>query len=257
MQKLKYWIYRLIRFLVWLFYPKMEVVGLENLPDEPCLVVANHCQMHGPIAGELYFPGDHYIWCTGEMMHLKEVPAYAFRDFWSRKPKYIRWFYKILSYVIAPFSVCVFNNAHTIAVYRDKRILSTFRETLNRLKEGSNVIIFPEHEAPHDHILQDFQVGFVDVARSYYKQTGKCLQFVPMYLAPKLHQMVLGKPIPFDPEMPIKEVRQQVCDYLMHQISTTAQSLPRHKVVPYLNLPKREYVYNIAGDEVSHEKTCC
>ncbi len=254
MKKLQYWIYRFIRFWVWLFYPKMEVVGQENLPDEPCLVVANHCQMNGPIAGELYFPGNHYIWCTGEMMHLKEVPAYAFRDFWSRKPRYIRWFYKLLSYIIAPISVCVFNNAHTVAVYRDKRILSTFRDTLNRLKEGNRVIIFPEHEAPYDHILQDFQTGFVDVARSYYKQTGKCLQFVPMYLAPDLHKMVLGKPIAYSPDHPAKEERQRVCDYLMAQISGIACALPRHKVVPYLNLPKREYVYNIPGEEISHEK---
>ncbi len=255
MKKLQYWIYRFIRFWVWLFYPKMEVEGLENLPNEPCLVVANHCQMNGPIAGELYFPGDHYIWCTGERMHLKEVPAYAFQDFWSRKPKCVRWFYKILSYIIAPISVCVFNNAHTVEVYRDQRILTTFRDTRNLLMEGADVIIFPEHEAPYDHILQDFQIGFVDVARSYYKQTGKRLQFVPMYLAPTLRKMVLGKPIAYDPDAPHKQQRQSICDYLMGQISGIACSLPRHKVVPYLNLPKKAYVYNIPGEEGFHEKT--
>ncbi len=256
MSKLKYWIYRVIRFFVKLFYPKTEVVGAENLPQEPCLVVANHCQMNGPIAGELYFPGDFYIWCAGEMMHLKEVPAYAYKDFWSRKPKCIRWFYKILSYIIAPFSVCVFNNAHTIAVYRDKRILSTFRSTLTRLKEGANMIVFPEHDAPYDHILCDFQEGFVDVARSYYKQTGKCLQFVPMYLAPALKKMYIGKPIAFDPDSNIKEERRRICDYLMKEISATACALPRHKVVPYNNLPKKAYRYNTEGKEESHEKTC-
>ncbi len=249
MKKLQYWCYRFIRFLVQLFYPGIEVVGQENLPEEPCLVVSNHCQMNGPIAGELCFPGDHYIWCTSEMMHLKEVPAYSFQDFWSRKPKYTRWFYKLLSYIIAPISVCVFNNAHTIAVYRDSRILSTFQDTLKRLKEGSAVIIFPEHEAPYNHILQDFQSGFVDVARSYCKQTGKSLQFVPMYLAPELRKAVLGKPITYSPEAPNKEERRRICDYLMSEITDIAQSLPRHKVVPYLNLPKKDYIYNIPEAE--------
>ncbi len=255
MRKLKYGIYRFIRFWVWLFYPKIEVVGTENLPDEPCVVVANHCQMNGPIAGELYFPGKHYIWCAGEMMHLKEVPAYAFQDFWSRKPKYIRWFYRLLSYLIAPISVCVFGNAHTIGVYRDKRIISTFRDTLKRLKEGANVIIFPEHDAPHNHILQDFQDGFVDIGRSYYKQTGKCLQFVPMYLAPDLRKMVLGTPISFRPEANGKEERKRICDILMEEITAIAYSLPRHKVVPYQNVPRREYVCNIPNEEAPHEKT--
>ncbi len=244
MQKIKYYVYRFIRFWVKLFYPKMEVVGTENLPQEPCLVVSNHCQMNGPIAGELYFPGSHYIWCTGEMMHLKEVPDYAFRDFWSEKPRSVRWFYRILSYLIAPFSVCVFQNAHTVAVYRDKRVISTFRDTLARLKEGASVIVFPEHDVPHDHIVQDFQTGFVDVARSYYKQTGKCLQFVPMYLAPSLHKMYLGKPIAYCPEADHRQERQRICDELMAQISTMAQALPRHRVVPYKNIPKKNYGFN-------------
>ena len=79
-------LYRLIKGLVQLFYPRMEVVGTENLPDEPVIVVGNHTQMNGPIACELYFPGKRYIWCAGQMMHLKEVPDYAFQDFWSQKP---------------------------------------------------------------------------------------------------------------------------------------------------------------------------
>ena len=74
-------LYKFIRWLVRLFSPKMGVEGLENLPDGPVVAVGNHTQMFGPIAAELYYPGSHYIWCAGQMMHLKEVPAYAFEDF--------------------------------------------------------------------------------------------------------------------------------------------------------------------------------
>ena len=98
-------IYRFIKWLVWLFYRKMKVEGLENLPQEPSLVVANHSQLHGPVACELYFPGNRYTWCAGQLMHLKDVPAYAYEDFWSGKPKWQRPFWKLLSYLIAPLSV--------------------------------------------------------------------------------------------------------------------------------------------------------
>lgn len=46
-------LYKIIKRCVKVFYPKMQVEGVENLPNEP------------------------YIWCAGEMMHLKDVPAYA------------------------------------------------------------------------------------------------------------------------------------------------------------------------------------
>lgn len=239
-------VYRLIKWFVRLFYPKIESVGTENIPDEPVLFVGNHSQMHGPIACELYFPVERYTWCAGEMMHLREVPDYAFRDFWSHKPKFIRWFYRLLSYIIAPFSVCVFNNAKTIAVYHDSRVISTFKQTVKVLAAGTSVVVFPEKDAPHNHILCQFQDRFVDVARLYYKKTGKALAFVPFYLAPNLKTMYFGLPIPFRPESPVEEERQRICRELMEAVTQMAVSLPRHRVVPYWNLPKKDYPLNVS-----------
>ena len=71
-------IYRIIRWLVWLFYPKTKFVGAENIPAEASVIVGNHTQMNGPIVGELYFPGKKYIWCAGEMLAWKDVHGYAF-----------------------------------------------------------------------------------------------------------------------------------------------------------------------------------
>ncbi len=45
-----YFLYRVIRFFVKLFSPKMEVTGTENLPEGAAIIVANHSQMYGPIA---------------------------------------------------------------------------------------------------------------------------------------------------------------------------------------------------------------
>ncbi len=244
-----YPLYKFIKLCVKTCYPKIEVVGAENLPQEPALIVGNHSQMHGPISCELYFPGDRYTWCAGQMMHLKEVPAYAFQDFWSNKPKSVRWFFKGLSYVIAPFSVCVFNNAHTIGVYRDNRIISTFKTTVKRLEEGASVIIFPECYEEFDHIVHQFQENFVDIAKLYYKRSGRAVPFVPLYIAPNLKQMHIGKPIYFDPERDLATQKQAVCQYLMESISAIARSLPEHVVVPYPNIPKDQYPWNRPREE--------
>lgn len=232
----------------------MSLVGTENLPDEPVILVANHAQMNGPIASELYAPGEHYTWCAAQMMHLKEVPKYAFQDFWSKKPRYSLWFYKILSYLIAPLSVCVFNNANTIGVYHDIRLMNTFKSTLQRLQEGANVVIFPEHDQPHNHIVYDFQRNFVDVAKLYYKRTGREVCFVPVYIAPARKQMHIGQPIRFCPDTPIDQERERICSHLMEQITTLAVSLPEHTVVPYRNGPRRQRGSNIPKEN-AYEKT--
>lgn len=247
-------LYRAIKAAVRAVYPKITVAGAENLPPEPVVYVGNHSQMNGPIACELYTPGVHYTWCAGEMMNRKEVPAYAFQDFWSDKPKAVRWFYKLLSYAIAPLSQLVFTNANTIGVYHDTRIISTFKKTVEVLQEGAGVVIFPEHHVPYNNIICEFQDRFIDVAKLYYKRTGKELAFVPMYLAPKLKTMYLGEPIRFRADAPLEEERKRICGYLMEQITGIARSLPRHIVVPYPNIPKKQYPYNIP-QEALHEKT--
>ncbi len=237
--------YKIIKGLVWLFYPKMKIVGAENLPDGPCLVVGNHTQMNGPIACELYCPGTHYTWCAGEMMHWKEVQPYAFRDFWSQKPKAVQWWFKLLSYLIVPLAVCVFNNAQCIGVYHDARIMSTFKETLARLREGARIVIFPEHDAPHNHILCDFQDRFIDMGRMYGKKTGEALPFVPLYVAPALKAIYFGKPVYFNVAAPMDEERRRICGYLMDEITAIACSLPEHTVIPYRNIPKKLYPSNL------------
>lgn len=233
--------YRLIRYGVWLFSPKWRIKGAENLPEGPCVIVGNHSQMYGPVAGELYTPGRHWVWCTGEMMHREEVAAYAFRDFWSQKPRAVRWFYKLLSHLIVPLSLCLFNNAHTIGVYHDARTLSTFRESVQKLRDGDRLVIFPECYDEHNNIVHAFQDRFVDLGRMYHKQTGQALAFVPLYLAPRLKVMTYGRPIAFDPAAPLETERRRVAAALMDGITEMALALPEHTVVPYPNVPKREY----------------
>ena len=219
-------IYRIIRWLVWLFYPKTRIVGEEHIPAEASVIVGNHTQMNGPIVGELYFPGKKYIWCAGEMLEWKDVHEYAFRDFWSQKPKWTHWFYKLLSYLITPLAVCIFNNAHTIPVWHDTRLVSTFRTSMQRLQEGNHLIIFPEKDERYNHIVYEFQDRFIDLARMYYRRTGTALKFVPMYIAPALKTAYLGKPIAFDPAAKI-DISESRSPSTPRRRSTTSASASR------------------------------
>ena len=237
--------YLLVKAIVRMVFGKIEVEGLENLPEEGAVIVGNHAQMNGPIACELYLGENRYTWCAGEMMTLKEVPSYAYQDFWSQKPQSVRWLFKIASYLIAPVSVFVFNNAKTIPVYHDARVLATFRQTLKKLREGARIVIFPEHDAPYNNILCDFQERFVDLGKMYHSMTKKDLSFVPMYIAPSLKKMILGAPIVFRADQPIEAERGRICEELKIAITDMARSLPRHTVVPYRNIPKKEYPCNL------------
>ena len=240
--------YKFVKGLVFRLYPKMTQEGLENVPEEAAVYIGNHSQMHGPIVGELYFPVDRDIWCQSEMMHMKQVPAYAYKDFWSKKPVYIRWFFKIASYVIAPLADVIFNSADTIEVHRDMHIIQTFKDSSEDLENGRSVIIFPECYDKYNHIVYDFQQGFVDVGKYHYKKTKKEVLFVPFYIAPNLHKVCFGKPIRYNHENDKDVEKERICRYLKDEITSIAMALPRHKVVPYPNMSKKDYPLNIPDE---------
>ena len=247
--KISYLCFCVLRWILKAVYPRITVEGAENLPEESCVVVGNHSHMHGPLGGEFYFPGERLMWCAHQMMYWKEVPAYTFEDFWSLRPKWTHWFYHILSYIITPLSVCLFRNAKTIPVYRDNRLITTFKLTVSALEGGTNVIIFPECYTPYNHIVYQFQDKFIDVAKLYYKRTGKAIPFVPLYVAPGLKKMSIGKPTVFDPTAPAEQERERIATYLMDEITRIAVNLPPHTVVPYPNVPHKQYPQNIQNEE--------
>ena len=236
------WLFRAVRRAVAIVYrPAYVWEGLENLPQESVILVGNHAQMHWPLCMEIYPPRAHYTWCAAEMMSFKEVPAYAYKDFWSSKPRSVRWIFKIISYLIAPLCCLIFNNARVIPVYRDTRVLGTFRISSQRLDEGADVAIFPECYEEYNNIVHSFQKGFAETALFHYRKNKKNVRFVPMYICPALRKGLLGKPTELDFSKPAKEELERVRVYLMDEVTRLALSLPRHRVVPYPNVAKTDY----------------
>lgn len=247
--------YKAVWHLAWLFYPRIRVEGQDHLPKDACIVVGNHSQAHGPIFSELYFPGKRFIWCSSQMMETAQIPDYAYQDFWCDRPCWTQPFYRVLSYIIAPFASTIMRHADTIPVYRDNRVMTTFKQTINRLQEGFHIIIFPEHRAAYNQILCQFQENYVDVAKLYYRRTGLELQFVPMYIAPRLRSVYFGKPIRYDHTQGIAAERRRINAYLMEEITQIAESLPKHTVVPYPNILRKYYPTNHSSEAIRFEKT--
>ena len=231
-------VYKICAPFVRLFYKKVKFIGLENLPKEPCIIAGNHAQMHGPANAELNFPTKKLIWCDGPMMNRKEFPKYAYNNFFGGKPNL---FQKLFVRLLTPLITNIFNTADALPVYRDMRIMKTYKATADALNEGVNVVILPECPEEFNEITNKFNEYFVDVARFYYKHTKKELSFVPMYYCRALKKTLFGKPIKFDANAPIETERKRICEYLMDEITILAKSLPAHKVIPFNNVKKKDY----------------
>ena len=195
-----------------------EIAGEENIPEKgPFMIYSNH-QGFADIPATLWLMKDHH------------QLGFVAKEEWRR--------YKIL-YEAIEFTRSIF-------LIRDnpKEAVRALTEARKILDMGFNLVIFPEHNQTHNHIVYDFQDKFIDLARLYYKKTGQALRFVPLYIAPKLRQMTAGVPVAFDPAAPIEAERARIKAHLMAEITRVAESLPLHTVVPYRNIPKKLYPKN-------------
>ena len=246
-------VFKLLRFFAGVFYKKIEIVGIEDIPTDNTVIVANHCQLNGPIIAELFMPDNCYIWANGQMVRCREVPGYAMEDFFPYKSRCLRPVYKLASYALSVLLPCVINNARTIPVYRDARIVTTLRTSVRMLEGGRNILIFPECHNKNNNIVNEFQENFVDLARFYYKKTGKELTFLPMYIAPDLGKAVFGQGTRFDSTKDIAEERTRIASFLEKRITELGRALPHHTVIPFDNIPRRSYISNKDIDAIPGE----
>jgi len=183
---------------------------------EPAVYVCRHSDNKGPVVSMVNLPlpvhpWAYHVWCDPEACY-KQCVEYTFtvRYGWSeRKAK------RAARLVSKPF-VALVRSAGGIPVYRNSlRVRETFRESVEALKRGESLLIFPDV----DYTSQEGDAGalydgFLMLERLYYKETGTHLPFVPLHISEHEKKLLLGKTIAFRDGVSFKEDKDRVIQAL-------------------------------------------
>lgn len=227
---------RFMYFIGKKIFPKRDVVYQEKIgTDEVSIFTCNHSGTLGPCAMTAWFDHPFKAWSISYIYDKKIAPNFMFHDFFFARSKTHKKFYRFLSKLVAKLLPPLLLKEKPILVYRNSaKIFETFKESMNTLKEGKNLVIFPECPRRFSEFVNEFYDGFVDVARFYYKETGKCINFYPVYIPPTIRKICVGKPIAYNPLINPKEERKIIAQYLTKSIDGLGRALPPHKIVPFL-----------------------
>jgi len=212
------------------FIRGMEYFYQAEIPSEPSILVGNHTKFYAPLAIQYTYPENIRTWSMVDMMETKPCKA-LFRNRILQKIKGEK-FYRLLVPIVVPIIALYYRRQlNAIPVYHDFRIKSTMDISVDTLINGSHIAIYPEiREISFNQYINGFASGFAYLAYSYYSKLGKCIKFYPFYCAPSLHQTHFGKPIQYNPDIPIKEQAEQIARYLEKELTRVADSLPEHKI---------------------------
>ncbi|MEG2014516.1 MAG: hypothetical protein RR086_02180, partial [Clostridia bacterium] len=221
--------YRFFYGICKVFFPRVKVTYLAGEPTEPCVFIANHAQLYGPVEYSLAFKNKR-IWSTSEICNYQEAYEYMYNYAFIAPKRHGQWWWKMWSRVSAKLIVKITKDADVLPVfYNSHRIITTFHDSVESLQQGKNIIIQPEKPVKYTDYIFEFSEGFVSLGSYYLKHTGKTLAFYPTYLAVQLKTILVGEPINYDPTITNAEFAHN----LMIKINDLAMSLPKHKAIPF------------------------
>lgn len=228
-----------IKVMTWFvrpFFP-CKCIGKEKLKNigRPIIFVGNHYEIYGPVVSVLRMPVSFRPWVIWQMMDSDEIEEHikaGVEVSCKFLPKFIR---KKIPKIVKKFMLYIFECIGSIPVYRDnlRQVIKTINDTVKAMEEGDNVMLFPEKpEIGAGYSLggvDNFYTGFVEIGYAYYKKTGKCATFVPVYISKKHRKLYIGDGTVFNAENAKADEKRRVAEELHRKMLQMAQENDKKK----------------------------
>lgn len=225
-------IFRFLRWVAREFTEKTEFISKSEIEPAP-FIVTNHTGISAPAMFIIHYPDNIRTWSHSAFLSVRSAWHHLKTNVLVRRKTKILY---PIAFIFTPVIVWFYKVMNPIPVYREsKKILNTFGESVITKEAEITQVIFPEkldnNITKVNDFLFKFNRGFVYSAKYYYEKTGKILKFYPAYSCPSLNKVLIGEPIAYNPDVPFKIMRENICEYLENKIYALAKSLPPHEIV--------------------------
>ena len=246
--------YKFIYVIGRISFPRAKMKWEDRPAGEPAVYVCNHAGVRGPAMMTLDFKRPHKTWVISFTLDKTKCANFAFHDFFIGESRRHKSCWRFISKIVGVLMPHLFSCGDIIPLYHDRRIVLTVRQTLKTLRGGEDIVVFGESPGRYSEYVNELKSGFVDLGYLYHLQTGKRLKFYPVYIERKNKVISIGTPVEYDPEIPVAEQRQPVCEYLRDNIDRLARGLKEHKPVPFHPPEWYEYYGRYEDDEEGYWK---
>ena len=205
--------YRILRGVAKVFTPKMETTWAEPFDGTPSVFCPNHAGAMGPVDMCVHFElkDQSHPWFNAAVADLRQMPAYVRQDYWWKPGCKMEWLYNAtLPYLGAAVLPPIMRTVPGVPVYHDMQVIKTFRKSIEFLKKGEHLIIFPQQPSGYGSHYMELNQGFLQIAPMAWRTLGLKLKFYPVHISKRT--IAVGKPVQFEPEVPLKDQQQRLID---------------------------------------------
>ena len=211
--------YRVLRAILKAVTPNMQTVWEEPFDGQPAVFCPNHAGVWGPVDMCVHFDlrQTSRPWFNAAVADPKQVPAYVRQDYWWEPGCRLEPLYNAtLPYLAACILPPILNTVPGVPVHHDMQVIKTFRKSIEYLKDGDNLIIFPQQPSGYKSHYMEINKGFLQIAPMAWRTLKLPLKFYPVYIDHANHMIYVRKPVQFDPERKLSDQQDELLDALAH-----------------------------------------
>ncbi len=152
-------------------YKEPRFVYLGEAPESGAIIVSNHEGTDAPMSLEIYLDAPMRMWGAHEMNSgLIELYKYQTRVYYHEKKHWNLALARLFCLIASPLTNLFYSGFGLISTYHDARLVRTVRDSMDSIKQGDSIVIFPE-DSTNGYLpeLEGFHPGFAMLAEQCLK----------------------------------------------------------------------------------------
>ena len=194
--KKRKWYFRILKKLMKSRYKEPAFIYLGDKITTGGLILSNHEGTDAPMSFEIYHEAPIRMWGAGEMNSgLITLYKYQSRVYYHEKKHWNIHLARLFCLIASPLTYLFYSGLNLISTWHDARFAKTLRESIDAIKEGYNIIVYPEDSAKgYLAELEGFHEGFVMLA-DVCRRRGIDLPIYVTYFKRAERIYVIDKPV--------------------------------------------------------------
>ena len=219
--------FRALKKIMKIKYKQPRFVYLGDEITNGALILSNHEGTDAPMSLEIYLHKPLRMWGAAEMNSgVVELYKYQTKVYYHEKKHWNIHLARIFCLLASPLTNLFYSGLNLISTYRDVRVVKTVRESIEAVKNGENVVVFPEiSDKGYLAELEGFHEGFIlfaDVCR----QRGIDLPIFVTYYRKRDNTYIIDRPVMYSSLVGAGLTRAQIA----HKLCERCNELGRMEI---------------------------
>lgn len=210
--------FRILKKIMKIRYKEPRFIYLGEPFDNGALILSNHEGTDSPMSLEIYCDKPIRMWGASEMNSgVVSLYKYQSRVYFHEKKHWNIHLSRLFCLIASPLTNLFYSGFDLISTYRDVRLVKTLRESIEALKSGDNVVVFPEDSAKgYLSELEGFHEGFVLLA-DCCKKKGMDLPIYVSYFRKSDKTYIFDAPVMYSTLCAKYKSREEIAKYLCNR----------------------------------------